>query len=322
MKKKIYFLFLSFLPVMASFAIQIVIALFVIFGFSIIGTIRLILEGVTDPNQLISGMFTLLTDSLFNDVLMIVTFIALAGVFLLWHCKQKDKPVVAPPDKVFCFSNIAIILISGLAMQIAVSMCLNLILPLFPQTLENYSSLLENLVGGNVIISVISTAVLAPIVEELIFRELMSKQLRKLFPFWFANMIQALAFGIYHLNIVQGIYAFFIGLLFGYVAYRLKSIWASIMLHGIVNASGLVLGIILPDALFESTMGMFIFAVLCGTITILLTLLYRIPEREEQPDHPFSFAGAPEFPADIDASSMIEPVREDILINNNNETKI
>ena len=89
-------------------------------------------------------------------------------------------------------------------------------------------------------------------------------------------------------------------LLLGYVGYRMRSVWASIMLHGIVNASGLLLDIILPGALFESTVGMIMFAVLCCAITILLTLLYRFPGSGESidrtipvPDFPVSAAEAP-----------------------------
>lgn len=302
MKKKACLLLLSFLPIMASLGVQIAAAFLVTLVFSVISVIRLLREGISDPEQLASGITTLLIDPLYNDILMIVTFVALVAVFLLWYRKQKDKPAPAAFDEVFGIRNIAIILISGLSMQIAVSMCLNLILPLFPQTLEHYTTLLEGLIGGNVIVSVICTAVLAPIAEELIFRELMTRHLRKLFPFWFANIIQAVVFGIYHLNIVQGIYAFFLGLLLGYVAYRMKSVWASIMLHGIVNASGLVLDIILPGALFESTMGMIIFSVLCSTITILLTLLYRIPGNEEALDHLIP-DNAKETGIDIDAGN-------------------
>ena len=61
----------------------------------------------------------------------------------------------------------------------------------------------------------------------------------------------------------------------------MKSVWASIMFHGIVNASGLILDFILPDALMESTSGMIIFTILCGAITLLLSLLFRNPESEE-----------------------------------------
>ena len=280
MKKKISILLLAFLPVLAAIGIQLAAAFLVSFWFMVVSVIRLLSEGISDPELLITGMTTLLLDPLYNDILLAVTFVALTVVFLVWHLKQKDKTIPAAFEDVFCIRNTIILLFSGLAAQVAVSMCLNLILPLFPETLEKYTTLLESLVGGNIIISVISTAVLAPIAEELIFRELMTKRLRQMFPFWIANIIQALAFGVYHMNIVQGVYAFFLGLLFGYIAYRMRSIWASIMLHGIVNASGLVLDIILPQALFESTVGMIIFAILCGTITILLSLLYHFPAND------------------------------------------
>lgn len=281
MKKKMNLLLLAFLPVLASLGIQLAAAFLVTFWFSVVSVIRLLLEGISDPETLLAGTTTLLFDPLFNDILVIVTFVSLVAVFLIWYRKQKNKPTPAPFDEVFCIRNTVIILISGLALQVTISMCLNLILPLFPEILERYNALIDSLIGGNVIVSVISTAVLAPIAEELIFRELMTRQLRQMFPFWLANIIQALAFGVYHMNIVQGVYAFMLGLLLGYVAYRMRSVWASIMLHGIVNASGLVLDIILPGALFESPVGMIMFAVLCCAITILLTLLYRFPDSGE-----------------------------------------
>ena len=310
MKNKIAVLLSSFLPVLAALGVQLAAAFLVSFWFSAVSIVRLLIEGISDPELLMSGMLTLLTDPLYNDILMSVTFIALAVVFLLWYRKQKDRTTPASFDEVFRIRHLAIFLFSGLAAQVAVSMCLNLILPLFPQTMEKYTALIESLVGGNVIVSVIATAVLAPIAEEIIFRELMTRKLCRIFPFWFANIIQALAFGLYHMNLVQGVYAFFLGLIFGYVAYRMKSIWASIMLHGIVNASGLVLDIILPDALFESTVGMIIFAVLCGSITILLTLLYRIPESGEAINHVVQISDCPAYSAD--PSLMIQPASDNI----------
>jgi len=294
MKKKMNLLLLAFLPVLASLGIQLAAAFLVTFWFSVVSVIRLLLEGISDPETLLAGTTTLLFDPLFNDILVIVTFVSLVAVFLIWYRKQKNKPTPAPFDEVFCIRNTVIILISGLALQVTISMCLNLILPLFPEILERYNALIDSLIGGNVIVSVISTAVLAPIAEELIFRELMTRQLRQMFPFWLANIIQALAFGVYHMNIVQGVYAFMLGLLLGYVAYRMRSVWASNVLRGIVDAAGLVLDIILPGALFESPVGMIMFAVLCCAITILLTLLYRFPDSGESIDRTIP---VPNFPA-------------------------
>lgn len=279
--KKVTLLLSAFLPVVVSLAIQVAASLLVTFWFSVFTAASLVLEGISSPDEMMSGLLTLLTDPLFNDILLGVTYAALTVVFLFWYRKQKNKRIPAAFDEVFCIRNLGIYLVAGLAAQITVSLCLNLILPAFPQTYERYITLLESIIGGNIIVAVLSTVVMAPVVEEIIFRELMTKKLCQLFPFWFANIIQALVFGIYHMNIVQGVYAFFLGLLFGYVAYRMKSVWASVMFHGIVNASGLILDYILPDALFESTSGMIIFIVLCGTITLLLSLLYHTPESGE-----------------------------------------
>ena len=79
-------------------------------------------------------------------------------------------------------------------------------------------------------------------VEELIFRGLTLKILEKAFPFWAANILQALYFGIIHGNIIQSSYAFFAGLLFGSVMYKYKSLKYVIWCHFFVNFLGMVLG--------------------------------------------------------------------------------
>ena len=78
--------------------------------------------------------------------------------------------------------------------------------------------------------------------RELIFRGLTLKILEKAFPFWAANILQALYFGIIHGNIIQSSYAFFAGLLFGSVMYKYKSLKYVIWCHFFVNFLGMVLG--------------------------------------------------------------------------------
>lgn len=75
--------------------------------------------------------------------------------------------------------------------------------------------------------------VLGPCLEEVVFRGAI---LRHLLPYGanFAIVTQALLFGITHMNLYQGIFAFAIGLLFGYVALNFSLKWA-ILLHIINN---------------------------------------------------------------------------------------
>ena len=59
--------------------------------------------------------------------------------------------------------------------------------------------------------------------------------------FWLANIVQALIFAVLHMNITQGVYTFFMGLIFGWVAWRSGKLRYSILLHFTLNASSYLL---------------------------------------------------------------------------------
>lgn len=286
--KKLTIVLSVFLPVVVLLMLQFACSFFVTFWFSFIIGLRIGIRGIADYSQLLPELQESLTSPLYNDLVLLVAYAAAAILFLLWHRKQKEKPVLAQINEVFCVRNILLSLGIGFALQITSNMGLTIILPLFPTAYDSYMKVLTSLIGGNAFISIITTVVLASIAEEIVFRELMLKQLLKLFPFFIANLIQAAVFGLYHFNLVQGIYTFVIGLFFGFVAYRLKSVWASILLHSVLNASAYVVNLIVPQALLESINGMIIFATLCGSIAILLAFLYRVPNSGQ------GYAPAPE----------------------------
>ncbi|MFQ7713992.1 MAG: type II CAAX prenyl endopeptidase Rce1 family protein [Agathobacter rectalis] len=55
---------------------------------------------------------------------------------------------------------------------------------------------------------------------------------RKALPFALANLMQAALFGLFHLNWIQGIYAFALGIVLGYVRTR----WLYLLLYGASSA--------------------------------------------------------------------------------------
>ena len=147
----------------------------------------------------------------------------------------------------------------GIGLQLLISLALTAILPLFPEILNEYNDLME--AGGTeefALFPVLSVAVLAPMSEELTVRGIAlqfalrgvcpawDKRLApKAYPkievgparFWVANVIQALAFGILHLNITQGLYAFVIGMVLGWMFGRTGKLRYGIALHLAVNFS-------------------------------------------------------------------------------------
>lgn len=100
--------------------------------------------------------------------------------------------------------------------------------------------------------SVLLSVVLAPTVEEFIFRKLMIDR-AAMFGGRRAIFVSALCFGLMHGNFSQFFYAFFLGLLFGYVYEKTGRLIYTITLHAAVN---LVFGVI-SGALAGSLSGFF-----------------------------------------------------------------
>lgn len=88
------------------------------------------------------------------------------------------------------------------------------------------------------IIMALATIVVAPVVEETLFRGLILSRLRKVMPGWLAVVISALLFGLCHGQIVWICYAFVLGLIFGIMAQRSGSVWPSLLAHVLFNAIG------------------------------------------------------------------------------------
>lgn len=105
-----------------------------------------------------------------------------------------------------------------------------------PSWMKTFETIQDTLGMDHLTIGLFLYAViLGPINEELIFRGLTLSYASKALPFWIANILQALLFGIYHMNMIQGTYAFVLGLFFGYIRMKGGSIIFSILLHIIYN---------------------------------------------------------------------------------------
>ena len=108
---------------------------------------------------------------------------------------------------------------------------------LLPEMLKSYSTVSDALFTKVSFppLAILYVIVLGPIAEEVIFRGLIYRFLRLKMPFMAANIFQAVLFGIYHMNLLQGVYAFVIGLIFGFIASRGRGIRYSIVLHVLIN---------------------------------------------------------------------------------------
>ena len=97
--------------------------------------------------------------------------------------------------------------------------------------------------GGLLWQQLLVIGLLAPLAEELIFRGLVFGRLREELHFWPAAVLSALLFAGFHGNIVQGVYAFWGGLLMARSYETYHSIKAPFTIHAVSNLLSILLSV-------------------------------------------------------------------------------
>ncbi len=100
--------------------------------------------------------------------------------------------------------------------------------------------------NSNIIMTFISTVIIAPLGEEFLFRYLPYKKLSKYGDKSYI-LVTALFFGLFHMNLFQIIYAFLLGIILAYMYSRTKNMVYNISLHMIINFMGGIIGIIIQN---------------------------------------------------------------------------
>lgn len=135
-----------------------------------------------------------------------------------------------------------------------------------------YNQLTEAIYSGPVWVQVLSIAVAAPILEELLYRGLIFKRLRTYLKPAPAMLISAFVFGIMHGNAVQFVYAFILGIFMAYVYEKFKTVWASVIFHAGANLISLVVTMLLPEEGFTLTLGTYMLVVVIELAVVFLLL--------------------------------------------------
>ena len=89
--------------------------------------------------------------------------------------------------------------------------------------------------------SILMLVVLAPVMEEVLFRGILLESVRSKHSAGRAIVVSALMFGVIHLIPQQVVNAFAIGLILGYIYVRTESLWPVIIIHALNNAMAYVI---------------------------------------------------------------------------------
>ena len=89
--------------------------------------------------------------------------------------------------------------------------------------------------------------IIAPIVEEIVFRGYLYGSLRPRMPWWLAAVIVSLLFGIVHGQINLAIDTFFLSMVICYLRDRTGAIWSGIFVHSLKNALAFYILFLAPE---------------------------------------------------------------------------
>lgn len=235
--KKIGWTVVSMLPVVLFFVIQLGVAM-------VIMTVLTVMTMVREPGLDADAIQSVVLVQYMDNVvpILIVSQVVAVLVFGLWYYLawgKKKRPESTDKPKVY---HIMLIIVLGVAAQFAISGVLSLVSIFAPGALEEYEELMKMAgITEVTVLTIVSTSILAPLSEELVCRGVIFRLAGKISPkFWVANILQALAFGILHGNLVQGAYAFVLGIVLGLLYGKFRNIWLCMLLHASMNLSSIL----------------------------------------------------------------------------------
>lgn len=117
----------------------------------------------------------------------------------------------------------------------------------------NAENALLDYVMGNPLYSFIFTVLLAPFMEEFIFRKQIIDRLGK-YGEKTAILFSGITFGLFHMNLFQFFYAFGLGVIFAYVYTRTRMLRYPVIMHMIINFMGSVIAPLLLTLLDADVM--------------------------------------------------------------------
>lgn len=150
---------------------------------------------------------------------------------------KRDKFV-----ELFKTKSAVYLILLGIGYGLSITMFLNILYIVSASKMSTYAEKLSKVTeGGSFLGRVIFICLAGPLIEELLYRGVLFRVLKRFFPFIWVNLIQAAIFGISHYNPIQAIYTFILGLILGYVYNKCQTVVAPILVHIGFNISGFLL---------------------------------------------------------------------------------
>lgn len=223
-----------------------------------------------------------------NAMLLTIIFdLIFLGILALFILLTKKSP--AREENRALFTKIKprsalFALLIGITANYALNIIMAYAQMFFPKLFEQYDSATEVYTVGGIVPYIVGGVILAPIVEELVFRGFMQTRFSRAMPTTAAIIAVGLIFGLIHGNVVQAVYAAALGILLGEIFAHSRSIYASILCHFGFNLSSLpgFFASLEGSTLGESAIFNMIFALFSYLAPLLLVVFLSLFFKKDQ----------------------------------------
>ena len=208
-------------PVLVYFLTALLVRTLVYFAVSIVEiknlNVNAAFNGVLFARNLSGTMkqFMLIADGIAKVICIIIYIIIV---------KKQKSLTVNKPGKQLLWPVISVIF--GAA---AMEMFLD-ILPI-DGILGNYDSIVSSYVKNPIWLQLIILVIITPVMEEILFRSIVYERIKAYYDPVIAAYLSGIIYGIYHMNLVQGIYGFFMGIFLAYVYEKYGGLTAALAGH-------------------------------------------------------------------------------------------
>ena len=211
-------------------------------------------------------------------VISIVSGIVTIGVFIFIQRIKKQPVLESFHVKTIPMAETACAVAGGIGMYVVTAILLSVI-PFPSSMVTEYETSFSDQMLANPVMNIAAFVLVAPLVEELVFRVMCGETLRKVVPVWVAILGQAVLFSLCHLVPYQMIYVLPTGIVLGFVYMWSGSILTPVLFHATYNFMGVLIGELPEEFLVGNRFLSALIVVGPIMLVIALYLMYRAREK-------------------------------------------
>ncbi len=213
---------------------NLLLAFLAAFIYQVVATGLILVGWMVFPMEVVDAHY-FMADSIITTVLLV-----LYGVWLAKICRREQISMIS--GETFHRPGILIVIavvllgmngLSGFWLLFADN-CLSGI-PFIADSLQSFDETWSTLGNEAYIWSFLSVVLVGPIVEEVLFRGIVFHYLEKVRSGWFAILVSGIAFGVWHGEPIQVVYAAMIGVVYGMIYFKTRDLRLTIVLHVLNN---------------------------------------------------------------------------------------